>query len=66
MVNNICKTEGTQQGFKMLPKLGVMPFTCNPSYLGGGDKKIVVCGQPRQKLVRAYLKEQAGYGRSHL
>jgi hypothetical protein len=32
--------------------------TCNPSYLGGGDRKIDVRGQLGKNLVRTYLKKQ--------
>jgi hypothetical protein len=30
--------------------LGTVTYIYNPCYLGGGDMKIVVQGQPRQKL----------------
>jgi hypothetical protein len=33
---------------------------CNSSYLGGRDRKIMVWGQPRQKLVRPYHKNKLG------
>jgi hypothetical protein len=32
--------------------------TCNPSYLGGRDRRIVVQGQTRQKLVRPLLSDK--------
>jgi hypothetical protein len=32
---------------------------CNPSYLGSRDGRIKVPGQPRQKLVRTYLKNKS-------
>jgi hypothetical protein len=38
------------------------PHKCNPSYLGGRDGRIVVPGQPSQKLARPYLKKQADLG----
>jgi hypothetical protein len=31
--------------------------TCNLSYLGSGDRRIVICGHPRQKITRPYLKK---------
>jgi hypothetical protein len=36
----------------------VVVYTCNPSYAGEGHKRMVVQGQPREK-VRSYLNKQA-------
>jgi hypothetical protein len=33
---------------KRIKGLGVVVFACNPSYLGGRDRKFVAQGQPRQ------------------
>jgi hypothetical protein len=35
----------------------VVVHTCNPNYLGGGDRLITFC--PGKKLARSYLKEEA-------
>jgi hypothetical protein len=34
--------------------------TYTSSYLSGRDRRIQVCGQPRQKLVKTYLKNKLG------
>ena len=35
---------------KVLPELGVVAHTCNPSTLGGRDRRIRVRGQPQLSL----------------
>jgi hypothetical protein len=41
---------------------GVVVHTCNPSYVRGRDRKIVVSSHLRQKLVRPYLKSKWDIG----
>jgi hypothetical protein len=40
---------------------GMVVHAYNPSYLGGRDRRIMVPGQFKQKLVRSYLRKQAGW-----
>jgi hypothetical protein len=41
-------------------------YTCNPSYLGGGDKKIMVGGQLRLQVSKTLSQKQAGCGGAYL
>jgi hypothetical protein len=36
--------------YKQDAQPGAVAHTCNPSYLGSGDRKVTVRGQPRQKV----------------
>jgi hypothetical protein len=49
-----------ENGIELLKKLklglGIVVYACNLSDTGGGDRKIKVQVQPRQKLVRQSLK----------
>jgi hypothetical protein len=43
----------------MLPEeLGMVVHTCNPTYLGGRDMKIIVQSKSWQKLERLYFKNK--------
>jgi hypothetical protein len=39
-----------------------MAYVCDLSYLGGRDKRIGFQASPGKRLLRLYLKQQAGYG----
>jgi hypothetical protein len=57
--------EGYVTFLSQAERLGVVTCTCNPSYLGCRDGRIVVRGQLQQK-VRPYLKEQPRCGGTFL
>jgi hypothetical protein len=40
--------------------------THNPSYVEGGDEKMLVSGQPRQQVSKTLSQKQVGYGGTHL
>jgi hypothetical protein len=39
---------------------GMVTHTCKPNYLGGGNRRMAVQGQPEQKLARPYFKYKQG------
>jgi hypothetical protein len=56
----------TGQEMRLKERLGTVAHTCNSTYLGGRDRRIMVQDQSRQKLVRPYLKEHVGYNHTYL